>query len=301
MRLLVAALAALLLLNVTMASMRRSFTRELAVLESRHSERAKAAERTAKEMAREGVRRELIARARAKGLPRHLGLGAVRDLLIGAEHGLGINRLSLEFRPLQASGFPSNGSQVSATLGGSFEGLFDYLDRIESLRLPLAPQELSFQRDVIGALELTIRWTALWSEVGEPAIDIITSMKAWLARESPPRPERDPFSAVVRKSVPGAPGTVEPPRLEAIEPAGPRAPAVASEVVPVLIGFVVARPELESDVRRRVLAALRYEGEIYLVAVGDRVGEYRVELVEARERVELLETDSRERVVLELP
>ena len=116
-----------------MASMRRSFTRELAVLESRHSERAKAAERTAKEMAREGVRRELIARARAKGLPRHLGLGAVRDLLIGAEHGLGINRLSLEFRPLQASGFPSNGSQVSATLGGSFEGLFDYLDRIRTL------------------------------------------------------------------------------------------------------------------------------------------------------------------------
>ena len=302
MRLLVAALAALLLLNVTMASMRRSFTRELAVLESRHSERAKAAERTAKEMAREGVRRELIARARAKGLPRHLGLGAVRDLLIGAEQGLGINRLSLEFRPLQASGFPSNGSQVSATLGGSFEGLFDYLDRIESLRLPLAPQELSFQRDVIGALELTIRWTALWSEVGEPAIDTITSMEAWLAREPPPRPGRDPFSATVRKPVPGAPRTVEPLRLEAIEPVGPRsAPTVASEIAPVLIGFVVARPELENDVRRRILAALRYEGEVHLVAVSDRVGEYRVESIEVRERVELLETDSRERVVLELP
>ena len=204
MRLLVAALAALLVLNATMALMRRSFTRELAALESRHSERAKAAERTATEVAREGARSELIASARAKGLPRHLGLGAVRDLLIGAEQGLGISRLSLEFRPLQASGFPSNGSQVSATLGGSFGGLFNYLDRIESLRLPLAPQELSLQRDVTGALELRIRWTTLWSEVGEPDIDTVTSMKAWLARESPPRPERDPFSAVVRKSVPGA-------------------------------------------------------------------------------------------------
>ena len=164
MRLLVAALAALLVLNATMASMRRSLTQELAALESRHAERAKTAERTATEAGRERARKELIDRARDKGLPRHLGVGALRDLLIGAERGLAIDRISLEFRPAQASGSVSNGSQVSAALVGSFEGLFDYLDRIESLRLPLAPQELSFQRNATGALGLTIRWTALWSE-----------------------------------------------------------------------------------------------------------------------------------------
>ncbi len=303
MRLLVAALAAVLVLNATMASMRRSLTQELAALESRHAERAKAAERTATEAEREGARRELIDRARDKGLPRHLGVGAIRDLLIGAERGLAIDRLSLEFRPARASGgSASRGSQVSAALVGSFEGLFDYLDRIESLRLPLAPQELSFQRDVSGALGLTIRWTALWSEAGEPAIDEVTPVKAWLAREPPPRPGRDPFSATARNPVPQATGTVEPLRLEAIERDGPGgAPDVAPAALPVLIGFVVARPELESDVRRRVLAALRHEGEIHLAAVGDRVGEYRVESIEARERVELFGTVSRGRVVLELP
>ncbi len=302
MRLLVAALAALLVLNATMASMRRSLTQELAALESRHTERARTAKRTATEAERERARRELIDRARDKGLPRHLGVGALRDLLIGAERGLAIDRLSLEFRPAQARGSASNGSQVSAALVGSFEGLFDYLDRIESLRLPLAPQELSFQRDVTGALGLTIRWTALWSEAGEPAIDEVTPVNAWLAREAPPRPGRDPFSAAARKPVPAAAGTGEPPGLEAIERIGPvGAPDVAPKALPVLIGFVVARPELERDVRRRVLAALRHEGEIHLAAVGDRVGDYRVESIEARGRVELVDTVSRERVVLELP
>ena len=139
MRLLVAALAALLVLNATMASMRRSLTQELAALESRHTERARTAKRTATEAERERARRELIDRARDKGLPRHLGVGALRDLLIGAERGLAIDRLSLEFRPAQARGSASNGSQVSAALVGSFEGLFDYLDPDRVLATPPGP------------------------------------------------------------------------------------------------------------------------------------------------------------------
>jgi hypothetical protein len=57
----------------------------------------------------------------------------------------------------------------------------------------------------------------------------------------------------------------------------------------VLSGFVLARPELEADVSRRVLAALRFEGELRLLKVGDLVGGFRVERIDAPESVLLVD------------
>jgi len=71
-------------------------------------------------------------------------------------------------------------------------------------------------------------------------------------------------------------------------------PEPAERKRPVLTGFVLARPELEPDVRRRVLAAIRYQGELRLVKVGDTMGEYRVERMEARESVTLTRADTGE-------
>ena len=64
---------------------------------------------------------------------------------------------------------------------------------------------------------------------------------------------------------------------------------------------MLARPELERDVARRVLAALRFEGEVRLFQVGDAVGDYVVEAIEARESVTLARrSDGRRlRLVLE--
>jgi hypothetical protein len=67
---------------------------------------------------------------------------------------------------------------------------------------------------------------------------------------------------------------------------------------PRLTGFVIARAELESDVDRRVLAALRFEGELRLVGVGELVGSYRVEEIDARESVVLVHQESGERLEL---
>ena len=69
---------------------------------------------------------------------------------------------------------------------------------------------------------------------------------------------------------------------------------------PVLTGFVLARPELEPDVRRRVLAALRYAGELRLVGVGDTSGGDVVERMEARDSVTLTHADTGEHIRLTL-
>jgi hypothetical protein len=70
---------------------------------------------------------------------------------------------------------------------------------------------------------------------------------------------------------------------------------------PKLTGFVIARPELETEVDRRVLAALRFEGELRLLGVGDAIGPYRVEEIDARESILLVDQESGERLKLFLP
>ena len=77
------------------------------------------------------------------------------------------------------------------------------------------------------------------------------------------------------------------------------APAVAAEpifevVMPRLTGFV-----LEGGNRPSV-AAIRYEGRMWLVEAGDLIGPYRVEKLIAGEEVLLVEVDSGEELLLTL-
>ena len=110
---------------------------------------------------------------------------------------------------------------------------------------------------------------------------------------------RDPFAPAatdepaptVVEGVPSAPAELAPEPETA--PAAPTAPDA-----PQLAGFVLARPELERDVARRVLAALRFEGEVRLFQVGDAVGDYVVEAIEARESVTLARRSDGERIRL---
>jgi hypothetical protein len=218
-------------------------------------------------------------------------LALLRDSLIAAERGLDVDRISLDFRPStgQPAGFA--GGAVSANLQGSFRALGEYLGRVEALPLPLAAEELSLRSGDGGRALLTIRWRALWGmertfdpmalEPGE-----VMRLRAWLARGEVPAhalPARhlfrrgDEVEAFARTAPPEPPpppdeGTAEPERG-----------------TPVLSGFVLARPELEADVSRRILAALRFEGELRLLKVGDLVGRFRVERIDAPESVLLVD------------
>jgi hypothetical protein len=50
-----------------------------------------------------------------------------------------------------------------------------------------------------------------------------------------------------------------------------------------------------------VLAALRFDGELRLLGVGDPIGPYRVEEIDARESILLVDQESGERLKLYLP
>jgi hypothetical protein len=232
---------------------------------------------------------------------RALDIAELRDLLLGAERSLDIDRFSLDFRPAQDAPKGQEGGRVSANLGGSFDALYAYLGRVEDLRLPLAPEALSLRADDSGRVLLAIEWNGLWSgetrALDELSPKEIERLEIWLAGEPAPGPARDLFSR-------GAPSTEPPtPRLVRESPAPPEPvlPSPESEPSPPrprLTGFVIARPEVEKDVERRVLAALRFEGELRLVGVGEMVGSYRVEEIDARESVLLVHQESGERLKL---
>ena len=229
-------------------------------------------------------------------------IGAVRDVLVEAEHGLSIDRLSLDFRPEEQLPSEFGGSRVHASLRGRFEAVYDYLERIEAMFLPLSPANLTLQGDS-SSVTLTVQWAARWPLVGsEGALELspteVSRLNQWLSEERRPRPHRDIFSfggAEARiDAVPLTQASETPP-----PEASPEDPEQDVERErPLLIGFVLARPELEPDVRRRVLAALRYEGEVRLVMVGDTIGDYVVDRIEARDSVTLTRADTGERTRL---
>jgi hypothetical protein len=235
---------------------------------------------------------------------RALDIAELRDLLLGAERGLDIDRFSLDFRPAQDAPKGQEGGRISANLGGSFDAVYDYLGRVEDLRLPLAPEALSLSADDSGRILLAIEWNGLWSGENRTLDELspldIARLEGWLASEPAPRPGRDLFSEGAVSTVaavpprlaresPALPEPSTPPSSGANEPSSPR---------PRLTGFVIARPELETDVNRRVLAALRFEGELLLVGVGEVVGSYRVEEIDAKESVLLVHQESGERLKL---
>jgi len=231
------------------------------------------------------------------GDERPLDIAAFRDLLIGAERDLDLDRLSLDFRPAQDASKGREGGRVSATLAGSFDAVRSYLARVEGLRLPLAPEAFSLRTDDSGRVLLAIEWNGLWGlprrALEELSPEEVARLASWLAFEPAPGPARSLFPA----GDPGVEPPIPPPALERPAPLSP-AEVTDSSLPPRLSGFVIARAELERDVNRRVLAALRFEEELRLVGVGEVVGSYRVEEIVARESVLLVHQESGERLRL---
>ena len=307
----VTVVVALVLANAALVILRHSASSERAALVDAASTLAREADQARLSTERTRELDALVAKARSKTVvPRDIG--ALRDVLVKAEQGLSIDRLSLEFRPEEQQ-LPAEfgGSRVHASLRGRFEAIYDYLERLESMFLPLSPENLALRGDP-SSVTLTIQWAARWPLVGnESALELspteVSRLNQWLSVEPRPRPDRDIFSFRVAET-PSAPVSLtrvseiaptettspeDPKSAEAAQPAEPAEPER-----PVVIGFVLARPELEPDVRRRVLAALRYEGEVRLVMVGDTLGGYVVERMEARESVTLTRADTGERIRL---
>src|SRR3989304_6304643 len=123
---------------------------------------------------------------------RGLDIAELRDLLLGAERALDIDRFSLDFRPAQDAPKGREGGRISANLGGSFDAVYDYLGRVEGLRLPLAPEALSLSADDSGRILLAVEWNGLWSgenrTLDELSPDDIARLEGWLARGTGPPP-----------------------------------------------------------------------------------------------------------------
>ncbi len=133
----------------------------------------------------------------------------------------------------------------------------------------------------------------------------VQSLTAWMERPRPLDLGRDlfAFGHIAIELLAAHPETA--PEIEA-EPPEPDETDETEDLVqqvppnPELTGFVLVRPELESDVRRRVLAAMRYEGTVRLVQVGDHIGGYVVERIDARESVTLADAGTGEKLLLRL-
>lgn len=302
MRLAGVVLLAIVLANALLSSVRGSASAERASLVdaandvSRQSDRA----RTANE--RQLALEALITRASShEHDPR--SIGELRDILVATEDGLELERLSLDFRPEERLPPGIGGSRVDVSLRGSFDAVYEYLRRIESMFLPLSPENLRLRRDASN-VTLDVRWGARWPVDGPAPIELdateVAALNAWVTKRAESAIARNVFS--FRSSGPAGQPTsyadVSAPASELIP--SESAPLVSGPEQPVLAGFVLARPELEPDVRRRVLAALSYEGEVRLVMVGDTVGEFVVDQMEARDSVTLLRADTGERVRLTL-
>ena len=291
----------LVILNAALVLLRESASTERAALVDAASTLLKEADQARLSSERRREIDALVAKARTytEG-PRDIG--ALRDVLVEAEQGLSIDRLSLDFRPQEQLPSEFGGSRVHASLRGRFDAIYDYLQRIEAMFLPLSPENITLRGDA-SSVTLTVQWAARWPLVGnEGAVELspteVMRLNQWLSVEPRARPDRNIFSfRGVKAGIEGVPLTraseIPPPEI----PPDDRA-RVAEPERPVLTGFVRARPELEPDVRRRVLAALRYEGEVRLVMVGDTIGDYVVDRMEARDSVTLTRADTGERIRL---
>lgn len=234
----------------------------------------------------------------------NLDIALFRDRLIGAERGLDLDRISLDFRPDPNPSAGLSRGRIEASLNGSFDALYEYLRRVEALRLPLRPDELSLRPDSTSdKILLSVSWTALWGggagDRDDFSDDEVARLERWLARKQSLPPQRDPFfSHHLAETGPASMPAVEHPSVGRSEGEPASKDVVDSPGTPTLTGFVLSRPELEKDLSRRVLAAVRFEGELRLVKIGDVVGPFRVERIDARERVVLVDRTTGERLQL---
>lgn len=306
MRTIAVVVAALVLVNVVLFGLRRSASAERAGLVEETSVLSQRTDQARLSSEHRRAIDAVVAKARGHAsyettTPRDIG--ALRDVLVDAERGLSIDRMSLDFRPEERLPTGIGGARVHASLRGRFEAVYDYLERIEAMFLPLSLDGLTLRGDA-ASVTLTVQWAAHWPMGGSHgAAEIsdadVSRLSHWLSRESRPRPQRDVFSF---REASGSVAVAPPPRAadDAAEEPMPLVPDDLPER-PVLTGFVLARPELEPDVRRRVLAALRYQGETRLVMVGDTIGDYVIDSMEARDYVTLTRADTGESFRLTLP
>ena len=114
--------------------------------------------------------------------------------------------------------------------------------------------------------------------------EVLARLEDWLTTEpavQPAFPTRDIFrKASTPDRIVSGPVSAPEPRTEA--------------VLPRLTGFVLEGPQ------RGPVAAIRYEGRMWLVAVNDTMGPYRVEKLIAGEEVLLVEVESGEEILLTL-
>jgi hypothetical protein len=298
-------LALLLLLNGLLLRGWRAAEAERAALLNQKEELLDESARRSTVRKQESQVEVLLDRASGKMTGERIDLAILRERLIGLERGLGLERFSLDFRPAQSLPAGTGGGRIQASFGGMFDGIYDYLARVEDSRLALVPEEMSLRSGTDGETLLTVRWNAFWS-LGETNLHDFSSeevelLEAWLDVEPSKSPGRDPFS---RLTPPPAEATEVREEAEErvedadrVEPEAPEPPVAT----PQLRGFILARPELEADVSRRVLAALRFEGELRIVQVGDVLGGFRVERIDPRESVLLVNEETGERITLQLP
>ena len=300
------------LANLALLFGERNLSREKRAIDVRLSRLSEEVERARRASDRRRGLEELVSLAATRVNAGQLGIAPIRERLLAAERGIDVERLSLEFRPASGLGEGVEGSQIHSSLRGTLLGVHAYLDRIEALHLPLVTDAVTWRSDS-GRLTVTIRGSVRFNASTEPPAPPefspaeVEALEAWLDRGRAPRLGRDLFSFRMASSVP-VPERGSEKRPEILEDA-PEAPIAATGVeppasvpaVPVLAGFVLARPELEPDVARRVLAVLRFEDQPHLVKLGDRVGGYVVEDIVARESVTLANAETGERIVLRLP
>jgi hypothetical protein len=280
---------------------------------SRQREELDASAEAARETQERDRRAETLLRNASRSMgkvDRPLDIAELRDRLLEAERSLDIDRFSLEFHPAQDAPAEREGGRVSASLGGTFEALSAYLGRIEQERLPLSAETFSLRAAERGGILLTIEWRGRWSaddkDLEALSPQEIDRLERWLASEPAPSPGADFFGESGEKRAAGEP------RLTAVPPlpreAVPSPDILASSPIveeirelPRLTGFVTARPEVESNLRRRVLAAIRFDGELRLVGIGDRIGAFEIEEIDGVESVVVLDSETGERLKLSLP
>jgi hypothetical protein len=279
---------------------------------SRRREELDASAEAARETQERDQRAETLLQSASRSMgkvDRPLDIAEIRDRLLEAERGLDIDRFSLEFHPMQDAPSEREGGRVSASLGGTFDALSAYLGRIEQERLPLSAETFSLRAAERGGILLTIEWRGRWS--GEDkALEALSPqeidrLERWLASGPAPSPKADFFGEKGRAA--GEPSLTAVPRVPREPVPSPDLLASSSPIIeeirelPRLTGFVTARPEVESDVRRRVLAAIRFDGELRLLGIGDRIGAYEIEAIDGVESVVVLDSETGERLKLSLP
>jgi hypothetical protein len=217
----------------------------------------------------------------------------LRGAILDAERGLGLSRSSVAFRPDSqvAAGF--RGVRVEAIERGDSVNLWAFLKRVSQWNAPLAPVELTLAEESGGAgsVRLAMTWIGLWSEDGsvtDLSSEALGHLDNWLRRVRDDWGRKALKRDIFRK-------VTEPASVVSIEPTVSPSPPEAGPLR--LVGFIFSGGSMGEE---NPLAAVRYEGRMWLVRPGDSIGTYRVERLVVGEEIHLVDPDTGETVRLVL-